>query len=367
MQVVDTAHIPETLEVEEILNKSTSSSLTIKDLALLLELGNSEQTEEQVKYIKDWTFSRFRPEKSTLRHIAPLYLSNYCLDTCGYCGYSSRRKGVQRTRLELSELDEEVNAIIADGSKVIELVLGTDPYFSPQVLVEYVRKTKELLEKRGGNGVLLCSDFLSKKEYALLKDAGLWGIVQWDETLNQEKYSKWHKNSPRKSKFEQRINTHDTALSCGLEVATGCLFGLADYRYDTLMQVAKARYLNQEYGKSPFVFGVPRLKSFSNAQMHTPDEVTDQQFELALLVYKLAEPSIGRWLQTREKSELNIRNYLDHDVCTFCCGNVVPGGYSVNRGCNGTQFKVNEISKESFERMLGTINFSVDYNWIRRD
>lgn len=367
MQAVNTAHIPEISEIEEISNKSMSSPLTIKDLALLLELGKSEQTEEQIRYLQEGVISRFRTGTNILRHIAPLYLSSYCQDTCGYCGYSSRRKNVQRTRLEPLELDEEVNTIIAESSKVIELVLSTDSLFSPQVLAEYIRKTKEQLEKYGGSGVLLCSDFFSVEEYALLKDAGLWGIVQWDETLDKGKYGKWHKKSPRKSDFERRINTHDIALSCGLEVATGCLFGLADYRYDTLMQVAKARYLKQEYGKSPFVFGVPRLKPVGNTQMHTPDEVTDKQFELALLVYKLAEPSMGRWLQTREEAELNFRNYLDRDICTYSCGNVVPGGYSVNRGCDGTQFKVNEMNKETFERKLRTIDFSVDYNWVGRD
>lgn len=366
MRAVDTAHIPERLEIEDILNKSISSPLSLNDLALLSELGKSQQTEERIKRLQEEVFSRFRTGNNTLRHIAPLYLSNYCQDTCGYCGYSAHRKKVQRTRLELSELDEEVDAIIVDGSKVIELVLGSDPSFSPRVLAEYIKKTKRLLEEHDGGGVLLCSDYFSKEEYATLKDAGLWGIVQWDETLNQKKYAKWHRNSPRKSNFEQRINTHDIALSCGLEVATGCLFGLADYRYDTLMQVAKARYLKQEYGKSPFVFGVPRLKSFSDAQIHTPDEITDKQFELALLVYKLAEPHVGRWLQTREKPELNLRNYLDLDVCTYRCGNVVPGGYSVNRNCGGIQFKVNELSRTEFNESLQEINFLVDYNWIRR-
>ena len=51
---------------------------------------------------------------------------------------------------------------------------------------------------------------------------------------------------------------------------------------------------------------------------------------------------------------------------TYRCGNVVPGGYFVNKDCRGIQFKVNELSKDAFEESLKRIDFSVDYNWIRR-
>jgi len=362
-QALDSAHIPDSTEVEELVDRSSTLSLSLNELASLFKISNGNQGKEQIENLRSLVHSKFLRGKKPLRHISPIYISSHCIETCGYCGYSVNRRGVDRTRLNLSELETEVMAVIAEGSHAIELVLATDPFFSPEVLEKYISKTKSLLDKHNGGVALLCSDYFDKEDYKRLKDAGLWGIVQWDETLDVKKYRKWHHKSPRKSNFEQRINTHDIALSCGLETATGCLFGLGNYKYDVLMQIAKARQLQQKHNKFPFVFGVPRLKPINGKNVHMKDELTDSEYELALMVYKLSEPSVGRWLQTRESMALNQRNYLDNDVCTYRCGNVVPGGYSVNKNCGGTQFKVAEMTRGSFEEGIKSVGLSVCYDW----
>lgn len=306
-----------------------------------------------------------------MRYIAPVYLSSYCVNTCGYCNYSAIRTDVQRTRLSLPDLDEELQEVLAIGNRVIELTLATDPFFTPQKLGEYITKTRELLNhEKGhekGSGILLCSGYLSKEDYKFLKEAGLWAMVQWDETLDKNRYKKWHGNSIRKSGFEKRIDNHDMAVQAGLQVATGCLFGLADYRYDVLMQIAKARYLKEEYHAAPFVFGTPRLKSIAGKTLHTNNEVNDRQYELALMVYKVAEPRTARWLQTRETPELNLRNIVDQDIYTYQCGEVKPGGYKVNKdkldSCKNSQFSVNEMTRKEFEEELSKRNFKGDYAW----
>ncbi len=92
-------------------------------------------------------------------------------------------------------------------------------------------------------------------------------------------------------------------------------------------------------------------------------------YELALMIYKIAEPKIARWLQTRETPELNFRNILSTDIYTYRCGEVKPGGYKVNKGrvgsCKGGQFGVNELEKRDFEFRLRELGFSVDYSWVR--
>jgi len=42
------------------------------------------------------------------------------------------------------------------------------------------------------------------------------------------------------------------------------------------------------------------------------------------MVYRMAAPETGRWLQTRETFALNLRNLLDGDVYTYRCGEVRP-------------------------------------------
>lgn len=362
--ILESVTSPTPEQVKETLEKGKTGKISLEETTQLLEVDK-----EGFELVRNFVSTEFRNGDNTLRHIAPVYLSSYCVDTCGYCNYSAKRKDVERTRLDLSDLEEELSDVLSVGNRVIEFTLATDPSLPPRELAKYISRTRELLVDEEGSGVLLCSDNFSREDYEFLKEAGLWGMVQWDETLDREKYQRWHKNSPRKSNFEERINNHDRAIQAGLEVATGCLFGLSDFRYDVLMQIAKSRYLEQEYGARPFVFGTPRIKPVAGRVLHLKDEVTDRRYELALMVYKIAEPQIARWLQTRETPELNLRNVVDGDIYTYKCGEVKPGGYKVNKdrinSCKGGQFGVNEMTEEQFEQELQRRNFKVDYAWIK--
>ncbi len=267
----------------------------------------------------------------------------------------------------MEQTKKEIQAVMSAGGRVIEFTLATDPEFTPAKLCEYVSLAKNMLSREKGSGVLLCSDYLPKNDYENLKEAGLWGMVQWDETLDKKMFEAWHGQSPRKKNFLERIDNHDRAMQAGLQVATGILFGLSDYRYDVLMQIAKAIYLEKTYGRKSFAFGSPRLKPINGIELHTGTEVTDAQYELSLMIYKIAEPRIGRWLQTRETFDLNLRNMLNGDYYTYNCGNVTPGGYSVNKEIltlKSSQFKVNELEKNGTEKALRKSNVSLNYNWI---
>ena len=365
-EILENVGVPSKERVRDILERIRTERLGLSEVAELLKIDSNETFD----MLRDFTKDNFRKlEGNELRNISPIYLSSYCVDTCGYCQFSANRKDTQRTRLSLSQLEEEVSAVIDEGNHVIEFTLATDPEFTPQKLAEYVAKTRELLRVREGSGILLCSDHLSPEAYRELKSAGLWGMIQWDETLDRAQYMKWHGQSPRKRHFEERMDNHDRAMNEGLGVATGVLFGLADFRYDVLMQIAKARHLGEEYGKRPFVFGTPRIKPIGGRVLHPKHEVNDRRYETALMVYKIAEPQIARWLQTRETPELNFRNMLDDDVYTYRCGEVKPGGYKVNEkavdSCKGGQFGVNELERRNLESMLRDTGFSVNYAWIR--
>ncbi|MDO8537793.1 MAG: hypothetical protein Q7S21_02810 [archaeon] len=365
-EILKSVEEPSEERIKNILEKSKTERLELSEVAELLKISNDETFD----VLRNFTINNFRkPEGNELRNISPIYLSSYCVDTCGYCQFSANRKDTQRTRLSVSQLEEEVGAVIDEGNYVIEFTLATDLEFTSQKLAEYVAKTRELLGDRGGSGILLCSGHLTQEAYRELKSAGLWGMVQWDETLDRAQYMKWHGQSPRKRHFEERMDNHDRAMSEGLEVATGFLFGLADFRYDVLMQIAKARHLEEEYGRKAFAFGTPRIKPIGGRILHSIHEVNDRQYEIALMTYKIAEPEIARWLQTRETPELNFRNMLDGDVYTYRCGEVKPGGYKVNEktvdSCKGGQFGVNELERRNFESMLRDTVFSVNYAWIR--
>ncbi len=233
------------------------------------------------------------PSGNRVRYVSPIYVSSFCVDACPYCNFSALRKDTVRYRLSLAELDREIASVLARDARVVELVYATDPEYDTRALVRDVSRAVRAVEDLEGGGVLLCTEYLSSQAYEALADAGLRGIVQWDETLDEQAYARWHAASPRKADFRTRMDNHDRALAAGLEVATGALFGLADFRYDALMQIVRARTIAEAWGRAPFVMGTARLKPIGGRELRLETSVSDRAHETALMVYKIA--LAARW------------------------------------------------------------------------
>ena len=371
--VVARTQCPSMPRLRELLDPSRTAQFAISELAELLEIGRTPTAREQFDALRTFVFSHYRkPEGNSVRYVAPIYVSSFCVDTCAYCNFSALRTATERKRLDLGELREEIDSVIAQGARIIELVYASDPEFTTERLVQCVRLVADALKGAPGSGVLLCTEYLTTDAYLALKDAGLFGIVQWDETLDRVAYEHWHTTSPHKREFKLRMDNHDRAQSAGLSVATGALLGLGEYRYDVLMQVTKARHLAAEYGRAPFVFGVPRLKPVAGHELHLQTNVSDLAYETILMVYRLAMPDSGRWLQTRETFSMNVANLLDGDVFTYRCGEVKPGGYhhldkpQPPAAIKAGQFGVNELERDYVERELAAHNFQIDYAWNKQ-
>ena len=370
--IVARTKCPSMSRLGEILGPDRTAPFEISELSELLEIGRAPEAREQFNALREFVFSRYRkPEMNSVRYVAPIYVSSFCVDTCAYCNFSALRTATERKRLSLEELREEIDSVMTSGARVLELVFASDPEFTTDRLVQYVGTAKDALMGEPGSAVLLCTEYLSGEAYRALKDAGLSGIVQWDETLDPHAYERWHASSPHKREFRLRMDNHDRAQAAGLSVATGALLGLGEYRYDALMQIVKARHLASEYGRAPFVFGVPRLKPVAGHELHLQTNVSDIAYETILMVYRLAMPDSGRWLQTRETFSMNLANLLDGDVFTYRCGEVRPGGNHKAAGSllssapplKAGQFGVNELDRDIVERELAAHNFRIEYAW----
>ena len=367
--ILSSVDCPTPERLAEILahNESSHTELSLFELAEVLDIGVTPDTDAQFDMLRTHTRSIWRsPTGNSLRYVAPIYVSSFCVDSCPYCNFSAHRKDTVRHRLTLDELDGELDSVLARDARVVELVYATDPEYDTAALIRDVSRAVRAVENLAGGGVLLCTEYLPRDTYRALADAGLRGTVLWDETLDQQAYNRWHSSSPRKSNFFARMDNNDRVLSAGLEVAHGALFGLADFRYDALMQVSRARHLADTYGRSPFVMGTARLKPIGGKELHLATSVSDRAHETALMAYKLALPSVGRWLQTRETFEMNLRNLLDNDVFTYSCGDVQPGGYTQIQTTSiaGAQFGVNELEREYVDCELAKQGFQINYGWL---
>ena len=67
---------------------------------------------------------------------APLYVGNYCVNNCVYCGFRSSNKEQIRTTLTDEELIRNVEALEDDGQKRLILVYGESPKYSPEYIAQ---------------------------------------------------------------------------------------------------------------------------------------------------------------------------------------------------------------------------------------
>jgi len=78
----------------------------------------------------------------TIRLYGPLYLSNYCVNSCRYCGFNRENK-FGRVRLAIEEAIAEANIIATEGFRDILLVSSEDRKFiSLSYLTELSRKLR---------------------------------------------------------------------------------------------------------------------------------------------------------------------------------------------------------------------------------
>ena len=200
----------------EILQKAErAEGLTPYEAAVLLHTEDKEHIEKMysaARQVKERIYGR------RIVIFAPLYISNYCVNGCRYCGYSCRQP-LARRRLTREELIDEVRLLEAMGHKRIALEAGEDPVNCP---IEYVLECIETIYATSGgpqgNGHL--SDSIRRinvniaattvAEYRQLKEAGIGTYILFQETYHRDSYAHWHPVGPKSD-----YDWHTTAMDPG--------------------------------------------------------------------------------------------------------------------------------------------------------
>jgi 2-iminoacetate synthase len=129
---------------------------TMADLEALLSpgadarFGTPEGLDALARASADLTLRRFG---RTISLYAPLYLSNFCINPCVYCGFSSRQD-VARATLSEEEIRAEAASLRDRGFSHVLLVTGEDRRQAPVSYLERaIALCRELLRPRLGRGV----------------------------------------------------------------------------------------------------------------------------------------------------------------------------------------------------------------------
>lgn len=193
---------------------------------------------------------------------APLYVSNYCVNGCTYCGYKHSNK-IPRRRLTDAELAKEALQIEAMGHKRIALEAGEDPINCD---IDYVLHAMDVIykTKSDNNGAIRRINVnvaaTTVENYERLKAADIGTYILFQETYHLDTYKKYHPNGP-KSNFTYHLTAMDRAMEGGIDdVGVGALFGLYDYKFEALGLMLHKEHLEEKYGVGPHTISVPRIK-----------------------------------------------------------------------------------------------------------
>lgn len=309
-----------------------------------------------------------RKKNKQLYIIVPHYQTSYCTDDCAYCGFKKSNKVLIRKRLDNKEFTQELNLLLDWGYRVIELVYGTDSDISIDDIAYRIELAHRIAKKRElAITIGLNANVCTEQEYKTLYNSGLNFFVLWMETYNQKDYQRWHKKGTPKYDFLYRKEGYDRAISAGIKkYGMGVLLGLSSWKEDVLALMNHGLELEEEYGLSPYILGVPRMKQSmkfnANNIIH---KVNELEYEFILNLYRSIFPKAKLFLNTREDYNTNIKNmYIGGDLFTIDCA-TFPGAYlNQNDIKNGQmQFKTDFYPRNLIIKDLEERGFKLNFKW----
>ncbi|MDQ0149570.1 [FeFe] hydrogenase H-cluster radical SAM maturase HydG [Eubacterium multiforme] len=318
---------PSKEEAREAIEKAKRrETLSYKDIAILLATKDKEVEKEIFKLageIKESIYGK------RIVLFAPLYISDYCVNNCIYCGYH-KCNDFKRKKLTQEEIAEEVRLLEKMGHKRLALELGEDPENAP---IEYVVDSlKTIYNTQQDNGEIRRVNVniaaTTEENYKKLKDVGIGTYVLFQETYNKPIYERVHPNSI-KGDYEYHLTSFDRAMDAGIEdVGAGVLFGLADPRFEVLGLMMHNAHLEEKYGVGFHTISVPRLRKAKGVTMEEfPYLLTDEMFKRVVAVLRIAVPFTGMIITEREPGEIR-REALKYGISQISSGSsTVVGGY----------------------------------------
>lgn len=294
--------------IHQIIDKAKQEKgLPHREASVLLACDNKE-IEAEIFALAEQIKNNYYGNRIVL--FAPLYLSNYCVNSCVYCPYHIKNKHIFRKKMTQEEIKQEVIALQDMGHKRLALELGEDPVNNPlEYVLESIDTIYGIKHKNGAiRRVNVNIAATTVEDYAKLHKAGIGTYILFQETYNKESYEQLHPQGP-KHNYNWHTEAMDRAMQGGIDdVGLGVLFGLSTYRYEFSGLLMHAEHLEAVFGVGPHTISVPRLRhaddidtsQFSNC---IPDDI----FAKIVALIRIAVPYTGMIVSTRESKKTRER------------------------------------------------------------
>ncbi len=304
---------------------------TEADLAALLSPAAAERLEELAALAHRTTVRRFG---RVVRLFAPLYLSNECVSTCTYCGFSAGNQVARRT-LAPAEVLEEARALLDRGFRHLLLVAGEHARIvSKDYLVDCLRTLAPHVPS-----LSVEVQVWDTATYRRMVEAGCEGLIVYQEAYDPGTYEAVHLKG-KKRNYDWRLAAPDRGAAAGMRrLGIGALLGLHDdWRAEALVLGAHARALLRRWWRCDLSVSLPRLRPAAGEYEPT-HPLSDADLAQLLCALRLFQPDLGISLSTREPPALRDA-LIPLGVTQVSAGShTEPGGYAAPSEA-GAQFEV---------------------------
>lgn len=330
-------------DIDKVLFKASSrEKLTYSDIATLLQINDDIQLKKLFKIAGEIKNSIYG---NRVVLFAPLYISNYCVNDCVYCGYQRCNK-FERRKLTQDEIREEVKILEKMGHKRLALEAGEDPNNCP---IEYILESLDTIYStynQNGNirRVNVNIAATTVNNYKKLKEKGIGTYILFQETYNKPTFIKMHGKSI-KNDYDYHLTAFDRAMEAGIDdVGAGVLFGLSDPKFEVLALMMHNDHLENKFGVGFHTISFPRLKKAEGMELKDfPHIVGDDTFKKIVAITRLAVPFTGIIMSTRESASMR-NELLKYGVSQISAGSITGvGGYKeCEDGKNVDQFTLDD-------------------------
>ena len=333
-------------ELNAILEKSARfEGLTPEEVAALLVADNVEYT-SRILDIAGEIKAHIYGNRIVL--FAPLYVSDYCVNSCSYCGFKADNTRPRR-KLTQDEIRDEVAVLEKMGHKRLVIETGEDPENSP---IDYVLECiNAVYDMKFENGEIRRVNVnvaaMDVEDYRRLKDAQIGTYILFQETYHRPTYEKVHISGPKRD-FDYHLAAFDRAMEAGIDdVGAGVLFGLYDYKYEVLALMLHNQHLEEKYGVGFHTISVPRICD-AGADESYPFAVNDNDFLRLVAILRMAVPFTGMIVSTREEPDMR-RKLVKAGISQMSAGSRTQvGGYSEsNNNDKNAQFALSDHRQAS--------------------
>ena len=286
------------IEVSEvdILKSLNAKELTDRDFYNLLSDKAEDHLEEMADLAKK---KRRRYFGNNVCLFSPIYIANYCENSCRYCGFRAK-SDIKRAKLNNEEIEEEMKALAATGIEDVLILTGESERFSSVAYIADACRVASKYFKVVGIEVYPTNI----DSYKILREAEADFVTVFQESYNKEAFDYYHPAGHKRS-FNYRIDTQERALMAGFRgVGFGALFGLADPIEDAFKLAIHAKEIQKKYPHAEIAISLPRIRP-----THGADDtlnfniVDDKKFFQIMLAIRIFLPFASITLSTRESKD----------------------------------------------------------------